>query len=295
MVDAHPSVAIPPESYFLVTMAKRRKEYELRFAKHDYAGFLVDLAASPFTEWGLSSELVGLELDAIGPTMLSDSIRIVYGLYARQRGKPRFADKTPRYVLDIPLLSRLLPDALFVHVIRDGRSVALSYMDRPFGPRTVPQAAIYWRRRIREGRAAGVSLGPNRYYELEYEELTSEPEKTLRRLCGFLALEFDAKMLDFSDHAALMLAGTQEEANHPRLKEPLRTDLRNWRLEMEPHHAEVFEILAGDDLEELGYERSASRPAIRSRFEAHFASGRTGAENVWDRWKLQFRREQIRR
>ena len=67
-------------------------------------------------------------------------------------GKARWGDKTPRYVESIPFISGLFPDARFVHLVRDGRDVALSYANVPFGPKTVARAASLWAKRVRKGR-----------------------------------------------------------------------------------------------------------------------------------------------
>ena len=68
-------------------------------------------------------------LQRSSPTTYSDAIREVYELYAKKHGKPRYGDKTPRYSIDIPLLTSLFPEARFIHIIRDGRDVSLSLMD----------------------------------------------------------------------------------------------------------------------------------------------------------------------
>ena len=58
------------------------------------------------------------------------AVRAFYEAYAARAGKPRWGEKTPRYVLKMPLIQAALPEARFVHVIRDGRDVALSVLDR---------------------------------------------------------------------------------------------------------------------------------------------------------------------
>ena len=61
------------------------------------------------------------------------AIAAVFEAYAAERGKRRWGDKTPLYMQHLPLLERLFPSARFVHLIRDGRDAALSYLAVPEG------------------------------------------------------------------------------------------------------------------------------------------------------------------
>ena len=65
---------------------------------------------------------------------LSSGLRAFYRGYAAARGKTRYGDKTPMHATDIDVLSRVLPEARFIHIIRDGRDVAASLRGLPFAP-----------------------------------------------------------------------------------------------------------------------------------------------------------------
>ncbi len=53
-------------------------------------------------------------------------VRAFFELYAEKQGKPRWGDKTPGYTQHIRKISKVLPEARFIHLIRDGRDVTLS-------------------------------------------------------------------------------------------------------------------------------------------------------------------------
>jgi hypothetical protein len=109
------------------------------------------------------------------------------------------------------------------------------------------EAALHWRRRVLEGRAAG--LGPDRYRELRYEALVGDPERELRALAGWLALPYDDAMLDPRRRPAAV----PYPEHHGRLALAPTPGLRDWRREMRPADAARFEAVAGDALAELGY------------------------------------------
>lgn len=270
MFDAHRDMAVPHESHFVVQFARRRATYETGGA-FDAPRFTRDLLDHwAFRRWGLPDEEVLAAYEAEPPADYPSAIRGLYATYARQHGKTRYGDKTPSYVLSIDLLAATFPEGRFIHLIRDGRDVALSYLDTDFGSRTLGQAAIYWDRFVRAGRASGVRLGPERYREVRYEDLVAEPDRVLAELCNFVGLPFDERMLRYHEGADRLVAGLpeREHQHHQNLYKPPTSGLRDWRRELEPKAVAVFEALAGGLLDDLGYERSAHRRSLAVSFEA---------------------------
>lgn len=119
--------------------------------------------------------------------------------YAASRGKARWADKSPRYAMKLDFVLRVFPDAQVVHVIRDGRDVAVSHRKR-FGYWSCVKSTVKWPRYVRTARDAGAALPPDRYHEVRYEDLVSDQEKTLRGLMDFLGEQFEPEMMDFERH-----------------------------------------------------------------------------------------------
>ena len=267
MLNAHPAVSVPPESRFVVELWRGSEEVDAE----------TTLAAlsrhRQFASWDLPIEAVRTQLARTGTVRYADVMEAAYRAFAHLRGKPRWGDKTPRYVEHVPLLARLWPRARFVHLVRDGRDVALSYADVPFGPKRVAESAALWATRVSLGVVHGRALGPDRYLEMRYEELVARPEDRARTLCDFLELDFDARMLDYARRARDAVLPRAARYN-PHVTEPPRTDTRSWQHDMPPEHVEVFEAIAGDVLAMLGYERRFPDPGRRARVRARL--GRLG-------------------
>ncbi len=276
MFDAHPAMAIPDESHFIVQFEKRRARYGSEGA-FDVDRFSRDVLAHwAFRRWQLPDAAVLEALANDPPTDLSMAFRALYSSYAAFHGKTRYGDKTPSYVLHIELLASMFPEAVFVHLIRDGRDVALSYLDADFGAKTLGQAAISWDRYVRAGRVAGEALGPERYREVRYEELVREPERVLEELCRFVDLPYDERMLRYHEHADQMVSSLSHNEHHQNLYRPPTVGLRDWRSQLSPADTAVFESLAGDLLDELGYERAVNTSGVGVTLAA--ARSRVGAE-----------------
>jgi hypothetical protein len=245
MLDRHSQLAVPDETYFVPQLADRH----LRAIAAD--DFLDDVRR--VVEWDLPLDRVRARLRD-GMTV-GEAIGTVYAVYAEERGKPRWGDKTPMYMQNLRLLERLFPDARFVHLIRDGRDAALSFLALPRGivtetwmhPRTPADFACQWRTEVAAARRLGRRVG-TRYVEVRYEELVANVEAALRRICELAGLAFEPAMVDYAGNVDVSAKPHQQ-----RLKQPPTRGVRDWRTEMPAGDVAAFEHVAGDVLRELGY------------------------------------------
>lgn len=264
--DANSRLAMTHEAHFVGPMAKLRSRYESQ-GRFDTATFVADLYQdSNFVRQGLDRSAVSVALDESQPTNYAGAVRTVYTVYADGEGKELYGDKTPGSVIHIGLLGSLFPEAKFVHIIRDGRAVALSYLERPeWGPNNMAEAANHWKSRVNRGREAGRALGPERYLEARYEDMVDDPEGGTRRICEFLGLAFEEGMLRYHERGEQFIAATPDPGAFKNLARPVTGALRDWRTEIGDSDRRLFEAIAGDELVELGYESSVGSPSIATR------------------------------
>lgn len=184
-----------------------------------------------------------------------DFLRIVMSEMAQQQGVERWADCTPEHLLHLERIKETIPDALIIHIIRDGRDVALStaklgYIRRMWWDHNpnVMVAGLYWEWMVRKGREDGKKLGRD-YIEVRFEQLISDPRATLTTLSGFVGQELDY------DHIQKVGIGSVSEPN-TSFRDPSGgfNPLGRWRKGFTPEHLAMFEALVGGTLEELRYE-----------------------------------------
>jgi Sulfotransferase family len=257
MLDRSSVLAVPDESYFIPQLAHRQRD------PPDPDAFVDDLRRiGTLRDWGVSPDSVRSRLRP-GLT-LGGAIAAVFETYAAERGKTRWGDKTPLYMGYLPLLERLFPDALYIHLIRDGRDAAVSFLQLPDGivtrdwatPRSAADFACQWRTEIEAARRLGRRAGA-RYVEVRYEALVSGTEAELRALCGFCGIAYESAMLGY--------AGSVDVTDKPHqrsLQRPPTPGLRDWRTELAPADVEAFESIAGPLLQRLGYQ--LANPAFGS-------------------------------
>jgi hypothetical protein len=269
MLDSHPELAIPPETGFVPDLIRACGR------RGTGAGEIMDLLRGQ-RSWGdfdLDEAELERRLGASPRLGAGTALRAIYGLYAEGQGKPRWGDKTPAYVKRMPMIERALPEARFVHVIRDGRDVALSRARRAMREPAPPErAAETWRKRILRAREQAKRL--DHYMEVRYEDLVTDTEATLRRVAGAVELDWDPAMLRYYERASERLAeisrdlpakgtkaerpGAERAAAHALAKEPPKSDrIAAWRERMSDPDRAAYEAVAGDLLAELGYDVGA--------------------------------------
>jgi hypothetical protein len=273
MLDAHPQLTIPPETHFLPKLFKGFDQWvsdgiegaELRERAMDL------ITSHP--RWGdidLDPEDVRRRMARHDPLTAGDAARAVYEAYAAREEKPRWGDKSPPYTWKAKRIQRSLPEAHFVHLIRDGRDVALSLSEVSWGPGDVRAAAAKWVDELTRARHRARRLRPGTYMELRYEDLVADPEPLLRRIADFVSLPWDERMLayhhgaearmkevirDFHPLGGGTITAEERARQHELVKSPPSSSrVGRWRAEMSQEEVEAFESVAGDLLTELGYE-----------------------------------------
>jgi hypothetical protein len=262
MLDSHPKIAIPPETHFIIPLL------EIKNIKKEE--FIEIITNSPtWGDFNLKNEEFKFLINQLPIFDLPNGLKAFYSLYANKNGKDICGDKTPTYILKMHSIANLFPDARFIHIIRDGRDVALSYKNLWFGPgRDIKDAAQFWMERIQTGRNQAIDI--KYYHEVRYEDLVLDPVGELTRISDFLDITFCNTMLDYPTRASERLNEFKDRFNKDgtiRIKKEDRVSLFNlvnhspdpsrisrYKNEMTDRMQYEFELIAGPLLSELGYE-----------------------------------------
>ena len=185
-------------------------------------------------------------------------------------GKARWAEKDPTYTLILDLIDEVFPDAVYVHLLRDGHDVVASFRDR-WGYRSAARAArSEWARYVRSARALGARLPPQRFVELRYERLVGDPEGEARRLFGFLGETWHPEVIDFdpAEHTATdryqRFTASRRSAGGDDAT-IYRSRVGAGRAGLDPILRTLLRRGAGELLEELGYLTGGASPGATGR------------------------------
>lgn len=175
---------------------------------------------------------------------------------ARREGKSFWGDKTPKYVLHIKTLREIFPNARFIHIVRDGRDASLSLLKANFGPRTIFGAATSWEKYVCAGLQAEDDLPANQLMKILYEDLLADTEKGMRGVCDFLGLPFNPVVCTPTVVRVRYRKPIFRKVptSYGITEKVMPANTQKWKEEMNLTDQVVFESIAGDLLEQLGYE-----------------------------------------
>jgi hypothetical protein len=166
-------------------------------------------------------------------------------------------------------IEQLLPEAHFIHLIRDGRDVALSWRKTWFSPGPdMKTLASHWKQSVMAGLSSRLDVG--HCLDVRYEDLIYDTHSVLRRICDYIAIDLHDAMFSYFNNSAARLAehaerrrsdGTLLVVRPQRLEQqrltthpPDGTRALAWRTTLTSAERDEFASVAGDLLAELGYE-----------------------------------------
>jgi Sulfotransferase family len=213
------------------------------------------LRSKPFRRSGLDPELVRSKIVSECKSG-GDFLRIIMGEVARKQNVDRWAVYNPDNVLYMREIKREIPEALFVHIVRDGRDISLSLTKmgglHPLWwdtNRGLFATALYWQWMVRTGRHYG-RMFPADYFEVHYEDLVNRPQETLGTLAEFLNHDLDYSLIR-STGLGRVRNPNSTFRNEPR--EPGFNPVNRWKERLSSEEISGLDMLIGDCLQEFGY------------------------------------------
>lgn len=188
--------------------------------------------------------------------------KTIYEFLARQKGATYWCCKSMGNVYFADELENVSPHLKYVYLYRDGRDVALSFQKAMVGEKHSYHIARQWQKDQQACLKLCSRLTSDRLFMLKYEQLIQQPERIIRQLCEFLGIGFQNKMLDYyaSDESRRTAEGGAMWTN---LTKPVMKDNCNkFMREMSTEDIRIFESVAFDSLEALGYQPLTPRSEL---------------------------------
>lgn len=277
MLDSHSRIAIPYESHFIVNFYRRYVECGERWDQVNRKSVVESILQEPYVrKWDRSVSVTDICLEACDS--LAATIDQVFSAYAGHCGKDRWGDKTPGYTGHAHVLNSLFPNCRFIHLIRDGRDVAISHARQPWGPADWPTALHSWVTVVGCARKMLAMLPPSRQCEIRFEELVENPERELRAIARFLGIAYEDSMLTAYMSRASNKVGARIENQHANLaKSPATSESGKWRGQLSRSDQAIAYEIAGPLLDELKYPSGTKAHPLRPWKKLHYQVCRTVA------------------
>ena len=268
LVDAHPRIAVAPETWFINHWAVPNKHLDLDKPK-DFLFFWRDFTEHHrFLTLGLDQSVLFEEIEKLQHRSFQSIFPLLLQAYADRFGKQRYGEKTPHHYQHIELIYDWFPDARVIFMLRDPRAVFASFRKTPFGHEWQDRHAREWRDSVR---IIERWENDHRFKVVQYEELVVDPVTVLRDTCDFLdEIYSDEMLLRRSSRRRLEHLGGWLLENERRAIQPIFTEgIDRWRHELSEYKVCVIEHYAAKAMKNRGYQRAMARLRTRQFCRMH--------------------------
>ena len=179
----------------------------------------------------------------------------IYDILAETWGEQTWCCKSLANVHYLPEIISYSDTAKFIYLYRDGRDVALSFQKAVVGEKHIYQIARGWAKAQRKALQMQSILGKDRFYRISYESLVADPETSLKGLCAFMDKEYTPEMLNFHQSSEATNAASSSSLWGNVTKPIMKQNTKKFLKQATEEEIMIFELVAGDVLDALGYER----------------------------------------
>ena len=255
ILSGNSDISIPPESYRIPFAIKKFHIFNNRDWEDIVPQVLKEFEdCKEFYTWEIDITDAQKRLENIADSKrtLSNIFDELFCTYTEKHspGSKIWGDKTPMNTLYLDWIGTVFPRSKFIHIIRDGRDVASSYLKMERYD-TILEAANRWINSIESAQSFGSKIKEN-YIEIRYEELVTKPEEVIKYTCDFLDIDYDSKMLDHTKQVKKL--GDTDKQHHSNLSKPISSDsVGKWRNNLSESDQESITKLLHKHLQRLGY------------------------------------------
>lgn len=183
-------------------------------------------------------------------------------LFLSRSGGRRWIDSSPGYTLMATELALMLPNARFIHLVRDGRAVVNSMINSNFDidwARDFERACFTWAHYIQKG-FDFEKLWPERVLRVPHATLVADPARTCGEILEFLGEEHSSAPAEFLTNGRINSSyDNQAPADIRASKSTQRLKESPWDTWGE-HERSTFSRVAGSAMSQSGF---ASAPPMR--------------------------------
>ena len=235
----------PVETHFITKYHKRLSSYGNIRSRDNFDSLVKDiLSERPVQQWKLNLDISQLYEDLPEDFTYAD---IVNGIILKRKvlqGNHKWGDKTPHYLGDLSILMDLFPEAKYIYIVRDGRDVALSLLEKPWGPNNIYKCAEYWSRLNNQQPLIDDLRNRGQLHFVKYEELLDNTRACILDIYGFLG-------------------ETISEADLSSLSQSVQSNnYDKWKTDMTATQLRIFEAIAKNDLATFGYQVVNQDPKV---------------------------------
>lgn len=259
MLEQHPAIAAPHPPHLLhifmpllpLYQPLNEKNYKLLVSD------MVDYVNANPVPW----EAVQFDKDDIVAQSkhhhIFEVFRLIYEAVAKAKGAAYWCCKSMQNLFYSQAMEQYGLNLKYIFLYRDGRDVALSFKKAIVGDKHVYHLAKQWKQEQDICIELYKQYGAQKVFLLNYETLVSEPQHCVQSLCKFLGIEYMDEMMQFYESSSSKAAAAAGDMWKNLEKPVMQDNTKKYLKELNEKEIEIYEFVAGDTLQALGYELSS--------------------------------------
>lgn len=261
-------IIAPPESGFAHWWRSKYFDWNLNDLITQRLDIFIDdiLSSKKMETWQLDRSTLKAKIYELQPENYSDLINSIYLSYdLRKKNVKCILDKNNYYINHLNDIIQIWRDAIFIHIIRDGRDVACSYKEltrlsdtykyKPTLPISISEIAFEWMNNVRNIQSFLSNQPDAKSLTIKYEDLVIDTERTIKRLCEFLEVPYQSNMKtyylekDVKKIEPIELMPWKRKINET----PDESRIGRFKIELNEREISEFNNIAGRLLNEYAY------------------------------------------
>ncbi len=260
ILDAHPNIVVPPESFFVLHL-ERKYKHITDWNDKTIQNFIDDVYVDRSFRlmWKVPRKTVeesfSQQPKVTGFDEACNRIRASYNASFKTKSIELYGDKHPIYSHFFKRMMRINPNAKLIHMVRDPRGTGSGQIIT-FNRKDALMVGYLWSR-YNKNLSGLKAVYPNNYYLLKYEDLVLKPEETMKSLCHFLEIDFDEKMMAYRKNTVKLFEDYTKAITkkHESLMKPIDPKImEKWKTKLTKKQIEQLEFATYDVASELGYD-----------------------------------------
>lgn len=269
ILNSHSNIIAPPESRFIMFLNHKYGK-KTKWTEKNVDGFCEDLFNEVMFKdyWGVDkNELKNSILNVRDKLDYSLLCKLVFCQFATSKEPKLLVDKNPIYYYYLPYLNKLFPQAKYIHIVRDYRDNTISHKKISSSVLNTADMVYRWLR-VNQLLENAKRNAPDKWLTITYESLVSDTEGAVRRVCEFLGVPFDERMI--TGHTDRLFEGFYRNKNngdfrkfHESLTKPINdSKIGEWKEKMPAGELALVEAIAGAYGEKM-YGYKMAHPDLR--------------------------------
>lgn len=265
MLNGHAQISAPHPPHILQVMVPLLKGYgdlENAAAFKQLIDDVCTLVELNPVDWGIKFDREKIA-ELCDNHSLPQIMKAVYEVKAKSKNAVFWCCKSMASIHYAEQIESAGLHPFYIFIYRDGRDVACSFRKAVVGEKHVYNLAMQWRDEQEKSLALCKKVGETRVVMFRYEDFILNPEQDLRRFCHLVGLAYDPAMMMYAESEESKITASSGKMWGNLVKPVLKNNTRKYLSELSREELIIFESVAGDTLEKLGYDREIPAHELR--------------------------------